>query len=43
MDRAAINCTGDDDAKVQTKGLVDGHIIELWQGGRRVGIFTPEK
>ena len=38
-------CEEDESAKEYTKQLVNGHDVEVWQGGRRVAAFEhkPEK
>jgi hypothetical protein len=39
-----LHCADDDAAKERARQLVDGHDIELWQGGRQVAVFeSPEK
>jgi hypothetical protein len=34
-----FECPDDDAAKERAKMLVDGHDVELWQLGRKVGTF----
>jgi hypothetical protein len=35
-----LSCHDDVEARVKAKRLVDGHDIELWNGGRRVVRFS---
>ena len=41
MRRTDLTCANDEDAKKQTKQLVDGHAVELWQGTRLLIRFEP--
>ena len=37
--RIDLVCENDEAAKRQAKQLVDGHDVELWQLGRKIGMF----
>ncbi|WP_275186423.1 hypothetical protein [Bradyrhizobium sp. CSA112] len=37
--RVDIECDDDEAAKERAKLLVDGHDIELWDGGRKIAEF----
>jgi hypothetical protein len=41
--RVTILAVNDEEAKERAKQLVDGHTIELWQEGRKVAQFDPER
>jgi predicted RNase H-like HicB family nuclease len=41
--RTTIFCKDDEEARERAKALIDGHIVELWEEGRRIAIFTPKK
>ena len=36
-----VLCENDEVAKHQAKLLVDGHAVELWDGGRKIATFEP--
>ena len=40
--RVDLLCEDDEAAQKQAKQLVDGHVVELWQFGRKVATF-PHK
>jgi hypothetical protein len=41
--RVTIIAANDDEAKERAKQLVDGHAVELWQEGRKIATFEPER
>lgn len=43
MQRIAITCDGDSEAKDRARQLVDGCAVELWQQARRVAVFEPDE
>jgi hypothetical protein len=42
QNRVDLNCADDDAAQEQTKKLVDGYDIELWELGRYIATFKHE-
>lgn len=38
-----IVCTDDADAEQQSRHLLEGNIIEVWQRMRQVAVLTPDK
>ncbi len=43
MDRIALLCESDDDAKERAEQLVNGHAVELWQEARMIATFEPKQ
>jgi hypothetical protein len=41
--RVTILAANDEEAKERAKQLVDGHAVELWQEGRKIATFDPER
>ncbi len=37
-----LQCEHEDAAKALTAQLVDGHAVELWQGGRQIAVFASK-
>ncbi len=35
-----LECADDAEATEQTKQLIDGHDVELWQRDRKIGMFA---
>ena len=42
IDVVKIDCVDDAEATVKAQQFMDGHDIELWQRGRRVGLFRRD-
>jgi hypothetical protein len=40
--RVDLVCEDDEVAKSAARQMVDGHAIELWQGGRMIATFETE-
>jgi hypothetical protein len=38
-----LQCKNEDNAKEHARQLVNGRDIELWQGGRQIGIFESKQ
>ena len=38
-----ITCADDADAEEQSRQLLEGSVIEVWQRLRRVAVLTPDK
>ncbi len=38
-----IVCADDDDAENQSRRLLEGNVIEVWQCMRRVAVLTPDE
>jgi len=41
IDRIDLTCGDDESAKARVQEFVDGHAVELWDGGRKVATFEP--
>jgi hypothetical protein len=41
--RVAILAINDEEAIRFAKQRVDGHVVELWQEGRRIATFDPDE
>jgi len=41
IDRIDLTCGDDESAKARAKEFLDGHVVELWDGGRKVATFEP--
>ena len=43
LHRVDFVCRDDEAAKERAKKLVDGHDVELWNGGQKIETFLHEK
>lgn len=43
INRIDLMCETEAEAKERAKHLVDGHAIELWDGGRQIAKFEPKQ
>jgi hypothetical protein len=41
IDRIELSCGDDESAKAQAREFVNGHVVELWDGGRMIATFAP--
>ena len=41
--RITVLAGNDEEAKERAKQLIDGHAVELWQEGRKIGTFDREQ
>ena len=41
--RVDLFCANDDEAKERAKQLVDGHVVELWDGACLLNRFEPTR
>ena len=41
IDRIDLTCGDDESAKARARKFVDRHVMELWDGGRKVATFEP--
>jgi predicted RNase H-like HicB family nuclease len=37
-----VMCDDDEQAKRRAEQLLDGHVVELWQKGRKIAEFKPQ-
>jgi hypothetical protein len=40
--RMDVMCDDDEQAKRRAEQLLDGHVVELWQKGRKIAEFKPQ-
>jgi hypothetical protein len=39
IDRIDLTCGDDESARARARELIDGHPVELWDGGRKIATF----